>query len=129
MCPCVRIESDVLWEVLCQSLPLWKGRGATETSGGKGEPQAQVRDEGEGGGEGGGEGEKVKMVTAQFASAANGKPLTRAKETMMVRVDTHNITLKQNKLYSLYRSLTSVQKCFPIVIMFVLFSFGERRVC
>ena len=89
MCLCVRIESDVLWEVLCQSLLLWKRRGATETSGaeedkGKGEPPEQLRDEGEGGGEG----EKVKMVTAQFTSAANGKPLSRAKETMMVRVDT-----------------------------------------
>ena len=72
--------------MLCHSLPLWKrpseAEGVEDRGGG------EHLEEGGGGEEEGREGERdtaSRMVTAQFTSAANGKPLTRAKETIMVR--------------------------------------------
>ena len=82
---CGRIESDLLWEVLCHSLPLWKR--PSEAEGVEDREEGEPLEEG-GGEEEGGDGERdtdSRMVTAQFASAANGRPLTRAKETIMVR--------------------------------------------
>ena len=94
-CVCVycRIESDVLWETLCQSLPLWKRSSDSHTDGAsedreESEPTAQ-EGEGEGEGERGREAGR-RMVVAQFNSAANGRPLTRAKETIMVCNTTEN---------------------------------------
>ena len=75
----------MLWELLHHSLPLWKRPRDAETN-------ESEEDKGPPSEEGGGEGERdrpSRMVTAQFTSAANGKPLTRAKETLMVRHTVH----------------------------------------
>lgn len=94
MCPC-RIESELLWSALCQALPLWRRppsqsedgtsevEGEGEREGGEMDTSTATQPEGE---EDGGEAVEKKsvLVMAEFTSASNGKPLTKAKEALMV---------------------------------------------
>ena len=92
LCVCCRIESDTLWGILCQSLPLWKrpcdtleedsgdNRGEEEQKEEKveSEPASQEKEleqEMEGG---------SRLIIGQFTTAANSRPMTKAKEALMV---------------------------------------------
>ena len=91
----------MLWGVLCDTLPLWKRPSDSATQeqspheegrdgegGGGGQrvsaPPGKVTEEGEGEGDTGGN-QRSGVVIAQFTSACDGKPLTKAKEAQMVR--------------------------------------------
>ena len=79
-------------------MPLWKrppphGEDGTREVEGEGEREggemdASTATQPEGAGEDGGEAVERKsvLVMAEFTSACNGKPLTKAKEALMVRV-------------------------------------------
>ena len=94
VCVCCRVESDTLWGILCQSLPLWKrpcdtleeysgdNRGEEEQKEEEkveNEPAASQEKELEQEMEGG-----SRLIIGQFTTAANGQPMTRAKEALMV---------------------------------------------
>ena len=79
-----------MWRTLCHSLPLWKRPCNNGEEGDRGEEEGgetrsnreSERNEGERDDESGSD--RGRIVIAQFTSAYNGKPLTKAKEALMV---------------------------------------------